>query len=234
MRDFDGKTAPMCCRYTLKDIQAVVALCEKLGVGIDLDAEDLAPRYNAALTQALPVVTRSGDRALLAKMTFGLTLPGRTPGERPTLLANARAETLLSKPAFRDAALHRRCLVPADGFYEWAKAGTARLPHYFYLKEHQPFFFAGVWQPETEAAPAAFAIVTTAPNALLRPIHDRMPVMLGPNSGPAWLTDQPLDPARLARLCRPLPAGMMAGHRVDPRMNRAGYEAPDCIASLPG
>ncbi|MBI2516918.1 MAG: SOS response-associated peptidase [Opitutae bacterium] len=224
----------MCCRYTLKDIQAVVALCAQLGVGIDLDEEDLAPRYNAALTQAMPVVTRRGGRVRLEKMSFGLTSPARTPAERPTLLANARAETLLAKPAFRDAAQHRRCLVPADGFYEWEKAGAARLPHYFYLQEHRPFFFAGLWQPETEAAPAAFAVVTTTPNALLRPIHDRMPVVLGPNSGPAWLGDQPLDPARVAQLCRPLPASMMASHRVDPRMNRTAYEAPDCIASLPG
>lgn len=223
----------MCTRYTLKNL-ALAAFREELAEALAEAEANWQPRYNAALTQQMPVVTRRAGKPALEKMAFGFTLPDRAPAGRPTLLGNARAETLLAKPAFRDAALHRRCLVPADGFYEWEKAGTARLPHYFYLKQHQPFFFAGVWQPETEAAPAAFAIVTTAPNALLRPIHDRMPVMLGPNSGPAWLTDQPLDPARLARLCRPLPAGMMAGHRVDPRMNRAGYEAPDCIASLPG
>jgi putative SOS response-associated peptidase YedK len=148
------------------------------------------------------------------------------------ILGNARAETLLMKPAFRDAAQHRRGLVPADGFYEWEKAGRARLPHYFYLKERQPFFFAGIWQPESDVTPAAFAIITTAPNALVQPIHDRMPVILGPNSGRAWLGNQPLPPDRLSQLCRPLPAEMMTSHRVDPRMNSSRHESPDCVAPL--
>lgn len=223
----------MCTRYTLQDL-ALAAFREELAEALADARADWQPRYNVALTQRMPVVTRRAGKLALEKMTFGLTLPGRTGAERPRRLANARAETLLAKPAFHDAARHRRCLVPADGFYEWERAGAGPLPHYFYLKEHRPFFLAGIWQPETDAMPAAFALVTTAPNALLRPIHDRMPVMLGPHRGPAWLDDQPLAPARLAQLCRPLPADLMAGHRVDPRMNRAGYEAADCVASIPG
>jgi len=147
-------------------------------------------------------------------------------------MINARAETLLDKPSFRDAARHRRCLVPADGFYEWEKQGRVRLPHYFTLKGGEPFFFAGLWEPARDDAPAAFCIVTTTPNDLLQHIHDRMPVILGPNSGPVWLGDEPLDPAQLARLCRPLPAEMMTGHRVDPRVNNVRYDAPDCIAPI--
>jgi putative SOS response-associated peptidase YedK len=145
-------------------------------------------------------------------------------------LGNARAETLLAKPSFRAATLTRRCLVPADGFYEWEKQGAARLPHYFTLQSGEPFFFAGLWEPASELGPAAFALVTTTPNELLRPIHDRMPVMLGPNSGPAWLGDRPLVPSLLTRLCRPLPAALMTSHRVDPKMNNSRYEAPDCVA----
>ena len=142
------------------------------------------------------------------------------------------AETLLSKPALRDAALHHRCLVPADGFFEWEKQGTARLPHYFYLLEHRPFFFAGIWQSASDDIPAGFSIVTTQPNPLLQSIHDRMPVILGPNSGQAWLGNQPLAPGQLERLCRPLPADKMSSHRVDPKMNHARHQAPDCIAAL--
>ena len=95
-----------------------------------------------------------------------------------------------------------------------------------------PFFFAGIWEPEREGTPAAFCIVTTTPNYLLAVIHDRMPVILGPNSGPAWLGDEALAPGRLAQLCRPLPADKMTGHRVDPRVNHARYEAPDCVAPV--
>jgi putative SOS response-associated peptidase YedK len=122
--------------------------------------------------------------------------------------------------------------VPANGFYEWEKHGTTRLPHYFTLRDIPAFFFAGLWEPETATTPATFAIVTTAPNALLGAIHDRMPVILGPNSGPAWLGDEPLPPARLAQLCRPFAADRMTGHRVDPRVNNVRYEAPDCIAPV--
>jgi putative SOS response-associated peptidase YedK len=221
----------MCCRYTLTDLEALRALVEAAGLGVDVDLDELPARYNVALTQRVPAITRRAKPALEV-LRFGLLLPGRTPAEKPALLPNARAETLLAKPAFRDAAQHRRCLVPADGFYEWEKAGKARLPHYFALKDRRPFFFAGLWEPETETTPASFAIVTTAPNALLGAIHDRMPVILGPNSGPAWLGDEPLPPARLARLCRPLPVAMMTSHRVDPRVNNVRYEAPDCLAAV--
>jgi putative SOS response-associated peptidase YedK len=221
------RLAPMCYRFTLARSDAIEALCRELG----LDVPAFFPRYNVGLTQRAPVV-KAGPKAEMAEMAFGFTLPARDPGGKPMVLGNARAETLLDKPAFRDAARHRRCLVPADGFYEWEKSGSARLPHYFFLRERRPFFFAGLWQPESAAGPAAFALVTTAPNSLLQPVHDRMPVILGPNSGPAWLGGEPLAPARFAQLCRPLPAEMMGSHRVDPRVNRATYEAPDCIAPL--
>lgn len=224
----------MCYRFSFARSDALEALCRELGVAVP----PFFPRYNVALSQRIPVVAkRSGDTSQVTDMAFGINLPPRAPGEKPMLLANARSETLLAKPAFRDAALHRRCLVPADGFFEWEKSGTARLPHYFHLTDHRPFFFAGLWQQETPDTPAAFAIVTTSANAVLQTIHDRMPVMLGPNSGPAWLGDEPLEPARLAQLCRPLPGHMLASHRVDPRMNSVRYEAPDCItpiAELPG
>lgn len=221
----------MCYRYTLTDLIAVRAMFEAAGLPADLVPTEFSPRYNVALTNLMPVILHDGQ-VRLSVLSFGFTLPARPPDKKPLLLANARAETLLDKPAFRDATQHRRCLVPADGFYEWEKAGPARLPHYFTLNSRQPFFFAGLWEPETDTAPGGFALVTTTPNALLQPIHDRMPVILGPNSGPAWLGADPLAPARLAQLCRPLPADIMTGHRVSPRMNNVRYEAADCVASL--
>jgi len=221
----------MCCRYTLSDLKAIAALVEAAGLGVDVDLDGAAPRHNVALTQRVPVITKRAKPKIEA-MSFGLLLPARPPAKKPMLLPNARAETLLGKTSFLDAAQHRRCLVPANGFYEWEKQGATRLPHYFTLPASPAFFLAGLWEPETATSPAAFAIVTTAPNALLGAIHDRMPVILGPNSGPAWLGDAPLPPARLAQLCRPFAAERMTGHRVDPRVNNVRYEAPDCIAPI--
>ncbi|MBI2814780.1 MAG: SOS response-associated peptidase [Opitutae bacterium] len=221
----------MCSRYTLTDLKALLALVEATGLGVDIDLDVLPARYNVAPTRRMPVILRDGETRGAA-MRFGLTLPARNPAEKPLLVANARAETLLIRQGFRDATQRRRCLVPADGFYEWEKQGRVRLPHYFALKNRAAFFFAGLWEPATDTTPTSFAIVTTTPNTLLRPIHDRMPVMLGPNSGPAWLGDSPLEPARLAQLCRPLPAERMTGWRVDPRVNIARYEAADCVAPV--
>ena len=219
----------MCLRYSLPKL-ALAAFNEDLGEAAEM-AGDWALGYNIALTRRMPVVVKR-PKPKLEALSFGLLLPARPPGHKPLIIGNARAETLLDKPSFHDAARHRRCLVPADGFYEWEKHGNARLPHYFTLQDRRPFFFAGLWEPERDDTPAAFCIVTTTANALLQPIHDRMPVILGPNSGPAWLGDEPLDPAQLARLCRPLPTEMMTGHRVDPRVNNVRYEAPDCITPI--
>ncbi|HET7535211.1 MAG TPA: SOS response-associated peptidase [Candidatus Didemnitutus sp.] len=218
----------MCTRYSLTNLQAMREMLKELGLNTP---ESLSPRFNIAPSQRVPVVTKSGV-SRVEEMTFGFTLPARSEAEKPTKLLNARAETLLDRPAFRDATRHRRCLVPADGFYEWGGAGAARLPHYFFLPKHPAFFFAGLWEPATDAVPASFAVVTTTANEVLRPMHDRMPVILGPNSGRNWLGDEPLEANLLARLCRPLPAEMMSSRRVDPRVNNARYEAPDCVQVL--
>lgn len=221
----------MCTRYTLTNMQALAEFCEDLGVA--LDPESFVPRYNVAPTQPVPVIVEDEGRKLRS-MSFGFSLPARPPAKRGLLVVGARSETILEKATFRDAAAHRRCLILADGFYEWEKAGAARLPRYFRLRDGRAFAFAGLWQPEKPWSPAGAAIVTTEPNELLSPYHDRMPVMLGPNSGPAWLGGEPLAPDALARLCRPLPAEMMTGYRVDPRMNNSRYEGADCIVAIPG
>lgn len=218
----------MCLRYSL----TALVIAEFHALMAESAAAGWTPRYNVALTSRMPVIRRRQAKAELELMHFGFLLPARATTERPLLVGNARAESILDKPAFRDAVQHRRCLIPADGFYEWEKRGATRLPHYFTLQDRRPFFFAGIWEPERNETPAAFCIVTTTPNPLLAAIHDRMPVILGPNSGPAWLGDEALAPARLAQLCRPLPADKMTGHRVDPRVNNARYEAPDCIAAV--
>lgn len=217
----------MCTRFTLHRLEELRNALVDLGVTLP---ERIRESYNIALTVRVPAITRRQAVNSLAPLAFGLLLPPKEPGERPLTLANARSETMLAKPTFRDAVQHRRCLVPADGFFEWEKRGRERQPHYFTRRDGAPFFFAGLWREETPVAPPAFVIVTTAPNELLSPIHDRMPVMLDGARAAEWLGDQPLAPARLDALCAPFPAGAMASHTVHPRMNSARHEGPDCIA----
>lgn len=217
----------MCTRYSLHNLEALQRALKKLGLKVPAE---LRAVYNATLTTRMPAITKRKGAVALEPLAFGTLMPPRTPGEKPLLLANARAETLLARGAFKDAAQHRRCLVPADGFFEWEKQGKARQPHYFQRRDGEPFFFAGLWRPETAISPPAFAIVTTSPNELLAPIHDRMPVMLGDDArAEAWLGDTPLPPGKLEALCAPFPAREMRSHRVHPRMNCARHEAPDCI-----
>jgi putative SOS response-associated peptidase YedK len=191
---------------------------------------ELKPHYNLPLTTRAPAITRERGVTQLAPLAFGLLLPPKETAAKPLLLANARSETMLAKAAFQSAARHRRCLVPADGFFEWEKQGAARLPHYFQRADGAPFFFAGLWRTETPTSPAAFVIVTTRPNRLLEPIHDRMPVLLEGDAAQQWLGDTPLPDERISALCAPFPAEKLTSHRVHPRMNSARHEGADCIA----
>jgi putative SOS response-associated peptidase YedK len=220
----------MCTRYTLTRKQVLAEICATLGVAFD--PEQFPARFNVAPTQQVPVIVDDGGRQVVP-MAFGFSLPPRPMEKRGLMMVTARSESILEKPTFRDAAANRRCLVPADGFFEWEKAGAARLPHYLRLTGCRPFCFAGLWQPAESWRPAGFVIVTTQPNDLLKSFHDRMPVILGPNTAPAWIGREPLPPATVARLCRPLPAEMMERHRVDPRVNNVRYENPDAIEPLP-
>ncbi|MBI2513046.1 MAG: SOS response-associated peptidase [Opitutae bacterium] len=218
----------MCTRYSLHDLPAFQRLLKRFGLKMPAELRAI---YNATLTTRMPAIVKRKGAVALEPLAFGTSLPPKVPGEKPLLLANARAETLLERGAFKDAAQHRRCLVPADGFYEWEKQGKARLPHYFQRRDGDPFFFAGLWRAETAISPPAFAIVTTTPNELVAPLHDRMPVMLSDDeSAHAWLGDAPLPAGQLEALCTPFPADAMRSHRVDPRMNSARHEGLDCIA----
>jgi putative SOS response-associated peptidase YedK len=218
----------MCTRYSLHNLEALERVLKKFGLKMPTELRAI---YNATLTTRMPAITKRQGTVAVEPLAFGTLVPPKEPGQKPLLLANARAETLLARGAFKDAALHRRCLVPADGFYEWEKAGKARLPHYFQRRDGEPFFFAGLWRAETAISPPAFVIVTTTPNELLAPIHDRMPVILGDDARTdEWLGDAPLPAGRLDALCTPFAADAMRSHRVDPRMNSARHEAPDCIA----
>jgi len=218
----------MCGRFTLTAAPEVVAA--RFRVRVDAD---YGPRYNIAPTQPVLVVrTRSG--AVEGElMRWGL-VPSWSRGPRSgPLHINARAETLTGQPAFRQALTHRRCLIPADSFYEWRGAGKRRVPFRFTAASGELFVFAGLWEPWKQPEGGwllSCAIVTTEANPLVAAVHDRMPVILSPGDEALWLDPTVEDPAVLRRLLMPYPAGSMHAYQVTPVVNSALHEGPECIA----
>ena len=219
----------MCGRFTLTTPGEVLAEA----FGLD-EPPTLAPRYNIAPTQPVAAVRREADgRRRLVLLGWGLVPPIPRESGRP--LINARAETAASLPSFRDAFRARRCLVPADGFYEWKAGGPRKQPFHVRLSDGRPFAFAGLWEPRARGpegnTAGSCALLTTEPNALMRDIHDRMPVILPPEGYARWL-DPALRPADLAPLLRPYHAGAMEARAVGAFVNNARNEGPECVAAV--
>ena len=219
----------MCGRYTLyTDLGALQAR-----FGLDVVAAAVGRRYNIAPTQQVLTARGDGGGRRGELMRWGLLPSWASPSPRGSMI-NARGEDMAVKPVFRNALMRRRCLVIADGFYEWKREGRRRAPVYFTLKSEGPFAFAGLWErrrsPEGEWVHSC-AIVTTRPNALVAPIHDRMPAMLTPSLEDAWLDEGEQDPLSLTALvAEPYRAEDMAARVVSPMVNSAGTDAPECIA----
>jgi putative SOS response-associated peptidase YedK len=155
---------------------------------------EFAPRYNIAPSQQVPVIVRNNDRNEAKLMKWGLVpswAPDPSIGNR---MINARAETLLEKPSFRQLVSQRRCIIPADGFYEWRREGNRKVPVWIHLKNKEPFAFAGLWDVwhafDSGDMLNTFTIITTDPNALVRRIHNRMPVIYDRAIGRQWLEHQ--------------------------------------------
>lgn len=149
-------------------------------------------------------------------------------------MINARAETVAEKPSFRRAFESRRCLAPADGFYEWRKleGSRAKIPMRFVLKSREPFAFAGlwdIWRKPDSGELRSFTIITTAANELLRPIHDRMPVILRPEDEEKWLDPGLSDPNRLSSFLKTYPAEEMEAYEVSTRVNSPKNDDPACL-----
>ena len=218
----------MCGRYTL------AADADELVEAFDVPelTFELMPRYNIAPTQAAPVVAedRRGRRAGL--LTWGL-VPGwrDEPGAG---LINARAESVASRPSFREAFERRRCLVPADGFYEWSHDGERKAPHWIHAPDGSLLSFAGIWErwSRSGAEPLhTFAIVTTDANPDVAHLHDRMPVLISPPDRDDWL-DRSTDVARLLEMLGSAPPGSLVHHEVSPRVNRPAEDDAGLIEPL--
>jgi len=196
----------------------------------------LSPRYNIAPSQAIAVVRHlsGNDCRRLDMLRWGL-IPGWAKDMKIGYkMINARAETLAQKPSFRSAFHKKRCLIVADGFYEWQHAGKAKQPVYLQLKNGIVFAFAGLWEswksPEGENIESC-TIITTSPNELIREIHDRMPVILHPEHYGTWLQDSTPEHS-LHHLLKPYPADEMEAYRVSPEVNSPKNDTPDCILPL--
>ena len=198
-----------------------------------------APRYNIAPSQPLPAVLVPPDqpRSQFRLLQWGLVPSwAKAPGVGADMI-NARAETAATKPAFRAAFRRRRCLVLADGFYEWQRQGRGKQPFYVRLRDGRPFAFAGLWEHWAAADGEAIdscTLLTTTPNSLIRTFHHRMPVILDPGAYALWLDPAIQDADRVQSLLRPYPPDAMTAYPVSPRVNNPANDAPDCITPLRG
>ena len=194
------------------------------------------PRYNVAPTQPIAIVRIAEGRRQFALVRWGLIPPWVKDPRAFTLLINARVESVNDKPAFRYAMRRRRCLVPADGFYEWQDGGGGRRrPYAVRPKDRAPIAFAGLWEtwigPNGEEMETA-AIVTTDANRELARLHDRMPVIVPPDAFEAWLDCGRVDALTAAALCVPAGEGRLEAYQVSPAVNRADNDGPELIAPV--
>ena len=224
----------MCGRFTLRTPTPV--LIEHFGMG---KIPELPPRFNIAPTQDVAVVRNSSDDdRQWAMLRWGLIPFWAKDASIGNRMINARGETVSEKPSFRHAFRHRRCLVAADGFYEWQKKGRQKQPYYVHLKEHQPLAFAGLWerwQPKDspQQPVETCTIITTVANELMRDIHERMPVILSPDDYHVWLDPDIQVADELESLLVPYPSERMAVDAVSTFVNSPANDGPKCVEVQP-
>ena len=219
----------MCGRVTIQTPAAEIAR-EFALTGVHLGLE--RPRYNLAPTQLMPVVANDGERKLDA-YRWGLIPSWAKDASIGNKLINARGETVAEKPSFRSAFKRRRCLVVVDGWYEWHQATKPKTPYLFRRKDGRPLAFAGLWEewtaPDTGEVLRTCTLITTGPNALMAPIHDRMPVILPPEAREAWLRPEPQEPAELLPLLVPYAGDELEAYEVARVVNSPANDVPACI-----
>jgi putative SOS response-associated peptidase YedK len=220
----------VCVRYTLHKTDAALKAISK-ALGVLLEAPEWAePRYNVTLTSTMPVVALAGHGATVRPMRWGLIPEGDRGRTNPRMLANARSETAVKLPAFRRAIAARRCLVPANGYYEWKTVGGVKQPYLFTLRDEEPFSLAGIWEPADGAIPETYCILTTRPNELAALVHDRMPVILTDEAMRRWLGDAPLAAEELGSLVRPIGPERLQSRPVSRFVSNSRNEGPACHA----
>ena len=227
----------MCGRYTIRRIDLFI---RPGGMETppfeEFDERRIVPRFNVAPSQDVPVVRLNKDDVpALGFVRWGL-IPSWAKGRPKVQPINARSETVQTLGMFRQAFARRRCIVPADGFYEWQKLDAkTKQPMFVHFPDDRVFGFAGLWErwhPGEDVEPVdTCTVLTTTPNALMAPIHNRMPVILRPQDYAAWLS-RDTDPDEAAELMRPYPDGEMEAVPVDKLVNSPRNDVPACVQSL--
>lgn len=208
----------MCGRYGIADVQHIG---ERFRFSLDLDLTGIAPRYQAAPTQRLPVITERDGQRQLAVMAWGFLPSWAKDRTRP--LINARAESIQEKPTFRTAFRQTPCLIPATHFFEWQAIGKEKRPYLIRPTDQALFAFAGISAPHADPSGGErwrFAIITTVPNELMAPIHNRMPVILRPEQEAVWL-DVRAPASERQSLLGPYAAAAMEARPVERLVNPA-------------
>jgi putative SOS response-associated peptidase YedK len=216
----------MCARYTIRTPADLLAA--RFGLP---QMPDLRPRFNVAPSQLVPVIGAKPDgRRGLAVFKWGF-VPHWTQGDGGPKPVNAKAETVAQSVMFGESLRKRRCIVPADGFYEWETVNKKKMPVWFHLKDKALFGFAGIWDvwPGPDGKVFTGAILTTTPNDLTRTVHDRMPVILKPEAEAVWLDPSIDDPAKVMSVVGTYPAELMEGTDVNPALNKPSFEGPECL-----
>ncbi len=212
----------MCGRFLLSSPSDLVCRL------FEVEDIDLTPRWNIAPTQRVACVRWIEGRRVMDQLRWGL-VPAWARDERSgARLINARSETAHTKPSFRGPMRSHRCLIPADGFYEWTGERGAKRPWCIRRVDGQPMAFAGLWDRWTRGSEPleTCTILTTTPNAVTAPIHDRMPVILDPANWTDWLTASTAE--QTAPLLKPIGDEVLRAYRVDPRVNRPACDVPSC------
>ncbi len=222
----------MCGRYTLATPTEALAGLFHLQTALP----SLRPRYNIAPTQPVAVVRRSteGEREMVI-IYWGLIPSWAKEPDIGNRLINARSETVSEKPSFRSAFKRRRCLVPTDGFYEWQRLNKRKQPHYVCMSDGEPFAFAGLWESwegEDETVIESCTILTTEANAFVRPIHNRMPVIVEPGDYDLWLEAEPDRTGALARLMRPYSGDRLTAFPISTWVNNPKNDDARCVEPI--
>ncbi len=202
----------------------------------DWKIPNLKSRYNVAPSQeALVIVQRRAGESMMEQFQWGLIPSWAKDPAIGHRMINARAETISEKPSYRSPLKNQRCLIPVDGFYEWKKEGKSKVPYYIRFKSGEPFAIAGLWScwvsPEGKEV-KTFTIVTTQPNDLMRPIHDRMPVILMENAETYWLDPDKSDAKDLVSLLVPCTSDKLEAYAVSKLVNSPANDTPECIAPI--
>ena len=199
--------------------------------------DDPGEHFNVAPTDEATVVVQREDRRAVTGYRWGLIPHWATDAKVGSRMFNARAETLTTSPAFRDAFRRKRCLVPVDSFYEWKREGTIRQPYRVVRRDGRPLALAGLWagwhDPATQTVRRTFTIVTTSPNKALADLHDRMPVIVPQGAWDRWLDPTPPDPAELLGLLLPTDDVELEIYPVERLVNDVRRDGPDLIRRLP-